>query len=115
MASLQLGIISQKYFYSQADVESWWTEEELQSDLNKLSEEQESHFKEWRRSGWRALACYNAGIGVLAAALATLLAPLPTDDCTLAGTKWAAVALLSIAGALVLWFGIVTAAQVRGI
>jgi hypothetical protein len=87
VASLLFGISSQKFFYSQSELENWWTEEEFKENLDNLSFHQQIDFHHWQWQGWRAFACYNAGIASLAAALATLLVPVPKDACAVAACK----------------------------
>jgi hypothetical protein len=111
--SLQLGIICQKYFYSQADVEAWWARDEIKPRQEDLSDEQERDFSSWRKAAWRAMAFYNAGIVSLGASLATLLVPLPHDDVALTNTKWASVALVGLASVIAFLYGAVSTYQLH--
>ncbi|QMU67108.1 hypothetical protein [Streptacidiphilus sp. P02-A3a] len=113
IASLQFGIICQKFFYSQEELKNWWTDLEFASRLTLFSEEQKANFDSWQKYGWLALACYNTGVAVLAASLATLLSPLPSEHGAVAYTK-SASALLMAAGAIaVVVYGVVTVFQVK--
>ncbi|WP_189448259.1 hypothetical protein [Streptomyces abikoensis] len=114
VASLQFGIACQKHFYSKDELNNWWTDDEYKTHLEYLSDEQRSDFDRWRKQAWRALACYNVGIAVLGAALATLLAPLSKDGCLIGPTKFASAVLMSVAALITLVHGLISSFQLRG-
>jgi hypothetical protein len=115
VSSLQHGIICQKFFYSRDELNNWWTEEEFEERLDDFSDEQKSHFRAWRKYGWRALLSYNLGIAALGAALATLLVPLPKESGVLEATKNTSAVLMSIATLITFIYGVVTTYQVGNI
>ncbi|MGW1953724.1 hypothetical protein ACWCPI_13375 [Streptomyces sp. NPDC001920] len=108
VASLLFGISSQKFFYSESELKNWWTETEFQRRQEDLSDHQQADFSLWQGQGWRAFACYNAGIATLAASLSTLLLPVPTDVCAVAAFKGISSTLMAIAALAVLITGAVT-------
>ncbi|QNE75059.1 hypothetical protein F0344_10950 [Streptomyces finlayi] len=113
VTSVQFGITYQKYYYSLADVQSWWTDEEIESNEKVIAREQADDFAEWRKAAWGAMACYNMGITLLAASLATSLAPLPGDDSALESLKWTCVAILGQASLIAVIFGVSTAYKIH--
>ncbi|MFC8247476.1 hypothetical protein [Streptomyces chartreusis] len=113
VASLLFGISSQKFLYSEDELKHWWTATEFENRKDDLSEHQQRDFVHWQWQGWRAFACYNLGIATLAAALATLLAPLSRDDCAVAACKGISSVVMAIAALTVLISGSVTSWSVR--
>lgn len=113
VTSVQFAVTYQKYYYSLADVQSWWTDEEIESNERVIAREQADDFAEWRKAAWGAMACYNMGIALLAASLATFLAPLPGDDSALKSLKWTCVAILGQASLIAVIFGVSTAYKIR--
>jgi hypothetical protein len=100
IASLQLGIVAQKYFTSGADYKAWWTEEEITRRQDEFSENQEYDFRDWLLWAAWATVIFYLGIAVLAAGLATLLAPLTSENGALASGKWTGFALLVVAAVI---------------
>ena len=72
VTSLQLGFHARQHLYSPADVAAWWSAEDLTEPgrADRLRREQHANYAQWQRSSAKARASYNAGIIVLALAVA---------------------------------------------
>jgi hypothetical protein len=77
VASLQFGFNARQHLYSAADVVAWWAQEDMAQPgrSERLQREQHKDYISWGRWSSKARMAYNAGITVLAAGVAVVLAP----------------------------------------
>ncbi|WP_280857952.1 hypothetical protein [Streptomyces sp. SAI-144] len=111
IGSLQCGINGQKWYYSHAELESWWTDEEMKDPGRKFSQDQYSDFNNWKKLARRGTILYNAGITSLSAALTTSVVPLLSDCNTTESFRWTAVSVLGCSFIAQLIYGIVVTIQ----
>ncbi|WP_157430191.1 hypothetical protein [Actinomadura oligospora] len=96
--SIQYGFTARAFFYSPADIGTWWPE--ASDDRTRqawLKAEHEQHHEQWRRYATRARFAYNAGVIALSLTLAVLAAP--PAGAGQASLRWVAAGLSLLAAA----------------